>query len=84
MMKKLLTVTATTLRERSVEYKERLVKSFWTKEREGGFVKGGREGGRDGGKEGGLVTNVFRTVGWEEVEGAHAMMERNEIAGRLF
>ena len=83
MMKKMLTVTATTLRGRSVEYKEKLVKSFWTEEREGRFVRGAREGRREGGKEGVLETNVFKTVGWDEVAEAHAMMERNENSGKI-
>ena len=86
MMKKLLTVTATTLRGRSIEYKEKLVKNFWTGEREGRFMRGAREGGREGGKEGeggGFKANVFTTVGWEEVGEAHAMMERNENAGKI-
>ena len=86
MMKKLLTVTATTLRGRSIEYKETLVRSFWTGEREGKFVRGAKEGGRERGKEGEggeFKANVFRTVRWEEVGEAHAMMERNENAGKI-
>jgi len=86
MMKKLLTVTATTLRGRNIDYKEKLVRSFWTGERKGRFVRGAMVGGREGGKEsggGGYKTNVFRIVGWEEVGEAHAMMERNENAGKI-
>ncbi len=71
LMKKMLTITATTLRGRPLEYKARLVQAFWTAERAAKFVSGEFE------------TNIHTTMDWREVAAAHAMMERNENAGKI-
>jgi len=80
LMKKMLQVTATTLRGRPREYKARLVERFWTEERRQKFVAGIKNG-REKGES--FETNVCRTFPWGDAALAHAMMERNENAGKI-
>lgn len=70
VLRKRLRIQGTTLRTRSIEYKRKLVASFW-------------EFAEDRLKDGRLDPVIHAIYPWEQVRQAHKLMERNENTGKI-
>ncbi|MGM0507237.1 MAG: NAD(P)H-quinone oxidoreductase [Bacteroidota bacterium] len=70
ILRKRLTISGSTLRNRSTDYKDELTRSFW-------------EAAREWFEQGSIRPVIDSIHPWEEVEKAHQRMKNNENAGKI-